>query len=116
MSSLEQYAEWYDNLRKVSVQNPLNASVKQRNVEQEKSCNIKSSRTKRTSKTLRDQPKDKVLETDDDEEFSSLSDNSSGTGRDGLQYIDILKHEHLHGKDILDQLFFLLTRKRFQRE
>ena len=115
MSSLEQYAEWYDNLRKVSVKNPLNASVKQRNVEQEKSCNIKSSRTKRTSKTSRDQPKDKVLETDDDEDFSSLSDNSSGTGRDGLQCIDILKHEHLHDKDILDH-FFLLTRKRFQRE
>ena len=111
MSSLEQYAEWYDNLRKVSVKNPLNAPVIQRNLEQEKSSNIKSSRTKRTSKTLRDQPKDKVLETDDDEEFSSLSDNSSGTGRDGLQFIDILTLEHIHAKDILDH-FFLSSRKR----
>ena len=105
MSSLEQYAEWYDKLRKVSVKNPLNASVKQRNVEQEKACNIKSSRTKRRSKTLRDQSKDKVLETEDDEDFSSLSDNSSGTGRDGLQFIDILTLEHIHAKDILDHFF-----------
>ena len=85
MSSLEQYAEWYDNLRKVSAKNPLNASVKPQNLEKEKSCNIRSSRTKRTSKTSRPQSKDKVIETDDEEDFSSLSDKSSETGRDGLQ-------------------------------
>ena len=84
MSSLEQYAEWYDNLRKVSVKNPLNAPVKQRNLIQEKACNIKSRRTKRKSKSLRDQSRDTVLETDDgdDEDFGTLSDTSSGTGRD----------------------------------
>ena len=84
MSSLEQYAEWYDNLRKVSVKNPLNAPVKQRNLIQEKACNIKLRRTKRKSKSLRDQSRDRVLETDDgdDEDFGTLSDTSSGTGRD----------------------------------
>ena len=84
MSSLEQYAEWYDNLRKVSVKNPLNAPVKQRNFIQERACNIKLRRTKRKSKSLRDQSRDRVLETDDgdDEDFGTLSDTSSGTGRD----------------------------------
>ena len=84
MSSLEQYAEWYDNLRKVSVKNPLNAPVKQRNLIQERACNIKLRRTKRKSKSLRDQSRDRVLETDDgdDEDFGTLSDTSSGTGRD----------------------------------
>ena len=84
MSSLEQYAEWYDNLRKVSVKNPLNAPVKQRNLIQERAGNIKSRRTKRKSKSLRDQSRDRVLETDDgdDEDFVTLSDTSSGTGRD----------------------------------
>ena len=91
MSSLEQYAEWYDNLRKASVKNPLNAPVKQRNLIQEKACNIKSRRTKRKSKSLRDQSRDRVLETDDgDEDFGTLSDTSSGTGSDVLQSIDIL--------------------------
>ena len=91
MSSLEQYAEWYDNLRKVSVKNPLNAPVKQRNLIQEKACNIKSRRTKRKSKSLRDQSRDRVLETDDgDEDFGTLSDTSSGTGSDVLQGIDML--------------------------
>ena len=84
MSSLEQYAEWYDNLRKVSVKNPLNAPVKQRSLIQEKACNMKSRRTKRNTKSLRDQSSDRVLETDngDDEDFGTLSDTSSGTGRD----------------------------------
>ena len=91
MSSLEQYAEWYDNLRKVSVKNPLNAPVKQRNLIQERVCNIKSRRTKRKSKSLRDQSRDRVLETDDgDEDFGTLSDTSSGTGSDVLQGIDML--------------------------
>ena len=84
MSSLEQYAEWYDNLRKVSVKNPLNAPVKQRNLIQERASNIKSRRTKRKSKSLRDQSRDRVLETDDgdDVDIGTLSDTSSGTGRD----------------------------------
>ena len=91
MSSLEQYAEWYDNLRKVSVKNPLNAPVKQRNLIQERVCNIKSRRTKKKSKSLRDQSRDRVLETDDgDEDFGTLSDTSSGTGSDVLQGIDML--------------------------
>ena len=92
MSSLEQYAEWYDNLRKVSDKNPLNVTVKQRDLIQEKVCNIKSRRTKRTSKSLRDQSRDRVVKIDDgdDDDFGTLSDSSSGTGRDVLQGIDIL--------------------------
>ena len=91
MSSLEQYAEWYDNLRKVSVKNPLNASVKQRNLIQERACNIKSRRTKRKTKSLRDQSRDRVIETDyGDEDFGALSDTSSGTRSDVLQGIDML--------------------------
>ena len=85
MSSLEQYAEWYGNLRKVSVKNPLNAPVRQQNLITERACNIKSRRTKRKSKSLRDKSRDRVLETDDDddnEDLGTFSETSSGTGRD----------------------------------
>ena len=71
-SSLQQYSDWYDNLRKVSLDNPLTSSSMQNRL------NLCSYRDKKLSKTdLEKKFEEESFESDDNLENSSdISSNA----------------------------------------
>ena len=76
MSSLEQYSEWYDNLRKVSLQNPLTLHNQEKKL-QNHSVETKVSLTDNICQTISEKQKKENVGWKDESSSEDLSDSSN---------------------------------------